>query len=137
MFLDYDSIAEGDAIPSLRKKPVTQVQLARYAGASGDFNPIHLVPDYAKEAGLEGNIAHGMLIMGMLGQMISIWVGVKPVVKFGASFKAMTKPGAALTATGEVVKKYIVEGRKLVDLYVRIADGSGEVKVEGKATLCL
>ncbi len=135
MFLDYDSIAEGDAIPSLKKKPITQVQLARYAGAAGDFNPIHLVPSYAKEAGLEGTIAHGMLVMGMLAQMISNWVGVKPVTKYGVSFRAMTKPGNVLTATGEVTKKYAVENEKFLDLNVRIADEKGEVKVDGRATL--
>ena len=135
MFLDYDSIAEGDAIPSLKKKPITQVQLVRYAGAAGDFNPIHLVPSYAMEAGLEGTIAHGMLVMGMLAQMISNWVGVKPVTKYGVSFRAMTKPGNVLTATGEVTKKYTVENKKFLDLNVRIADEKGEVKVDGRATL--
>jgi acyl dehydratase len=135
MFLTYDSISEGDKVPPLKKDPITQVQLVRYAGASGDFNPIHTVPDYAKEAGLDGTIAHGMLIMGMLAQMVSGWVGVKPVVKYGVSFKGMTKPGDGLTATGEVTKKYESGGKKLVDLSVRIADEQEEVKVEGKVTL--
>lgn len=135
MFLTYDSISEGDKVPSLKKDPVTQTQLVRYAGASGDFNPIHTVPDYAKEAGLDGTIAHGMLVMGMLGQMISGWVGVKLVTKYGVSFKGMTKPGDILTATGEVTKKYESDGKKLADLSVRIADEEGEVKVEGKVTL--
>ena len=135
MFLSYNSIAEGDKIPPVKKDRITQVQLVRYAGASGDFNPIHTVEAYAKEAGLDGTIAHGMLIMGMLGQMISGWVGVKPVAKYGVSFKAMTKPGDKLTATGEVARKYESEGKKLADLSVRIADEQGEVKVEGKVTL--
>ncbi|MBN1685388.1 MAG: dehydratase [Spirochaetales bacterium] len=135
MFLDYDSIAEGDAVPALKKEPISQVQLVRYAGASGDFNPIHTVVEYAREAGLDGTIAHGMLTMGMLAQMISNWVGVKPVTRYGVSFKAMAKPGDVLTATGEVTKKYTVLNDKFADLSVRIADGNGEVKVEGKATL--
>lgn len=135
MFLDYDSIAEGDAIPPLKKEPISQVQLVRYAGASGDFNPIHTVVEYAREAGLDGTIAHGMLTMGMLAQMISNWVGVKPVTRYGVSFKAMAKPGDVLTATGEVTKKYTVLNDKFADLSVRIADENGEVKVEGRATL--
>lgn len=135
MFIDYDSLNEGDAVPALKKEPITQVQLVRYAGASGDFNPIHTVPDYAKEAGLDGTIAHGMLVMGMLGQMISNWVGVKPVVKYGVSFRAMAKPGDILTATGEVSKKYTQDDNKMIDINVRIADEQGEVKVDGKATL--
>ena len=135
MFLNYDSIAVGDPVPPLKKDPITQSRLVRYAGASGDFNPIHTVPEYAREAGLDGTIAHGMLIMGMLGQMVSGWVGVKQVAKYGVSFKGMTRPGDKLTATGEVTKKYESDGVKLADLSVRIADEQGEVKVEGKVTL--
>ena len=105
MSIKYDSINEGDQLPSITKDPVTQTQLVRYSGASGDFNPIHTVPEYAKEAGLDGTIAHGMLIMGMLGQMISQWVGVAPVRKYGVSFKGMTLPGDVLTASGEVKRK--------------------------------
>ena len=135
MTFSYSAIQEGGKIPSVKKAPVTQLQLIRYAGASGDFNQIHTVPQYAKEAGLDGTIAHGMLIMGMLGQMVSGWVGVKPVVKYGVSFKAMTKLGDVLKATGEVTKKYEKDGQKLIDCAVRIADEEGEVKVEGKVTL--
>ena len=135
MNLSYDAINVGDSIPSVKKDPITQIQLIRYAGASGDFNPIHTVPEYAKEAGLDGTIAHGMLVMGMLGQMISGWVGIKPVVKYSVSFRAMTNLGDALIATGEIAKKYEKDGRKLADCNVRIADDKGEVKVDGKVTL--
>jgi acyl dehydratase len=55
MAIAFTDIKEGDAIPSIKKDPITQVQLIRYAGAAGDFNPIHTVPSYAKEAGLPGN----------------------------------------------------------------------------------
>jgi acyl dehydratase len=135
MEFSHDAINEGDKIPPVKKDPITQIQLVRYSGASGDFNPIHTVPEYAKEAGLNGTIAHGMLVMGMLGQMITGWVGVKPVVKYGVSFRAITNIGDVLTATGEVTKKYEKDGRKLADCNVRIADESGEVKVDGKVTL--
>src|SRR5512138_935140 len=95
----YEEIQEGYELPSLTKEPITQLQLIRYAGASGDFNQIHTVPDYAKEAGLDGTIAHGMLIMGMLGQMVSNWAGgPMNVKKFEVSFKAITKPGDVVTA---------------------------------------
>jgi acyl dehydratase len=135
MALSYESIAEGDKVPELRKEAITQLQLIRYAGASGDFNPIHTIPDYAKEAGLDGTIAHGMLTMGILAQLISSWAGVKPVVKYGVSFKGMAKPGDELTATGEVTKKYETDGEKRVDLSVRVTDGQGDVKIDGKVTL--
>ena len=134
---DFNTLNEGDALPSLTKEPITQTQLVRYSGASGDFNPIHTVPEYAKEAGLDGTIAHGMLIMGILGQMVSDWVGVKAVKKYGVSFKGMTKPGDILTASGFVKKKYEIEGEKLIDCNIKIEDQSGDLKVEGKATIVL
>ncbi|MBT3273369.1 MAG: dehydratase [Spirochaetales bacterium] len=137
MNINFQTVSEGDKIPALKKEPITQLQLVKYAGASGDFNPIHTVPEYAKEAGLDGTIAHGMLVMGMLGQMISGWVGVKPVVKYGVSFRAMTKPGDILTATGEVKKKYEKDGSNFIDCTVRIADEQDEVKVEGKVSVKL
>ena len=137
MELRFDSISEGDQIPSITKDPITQTQLVRYSGASGDFNPIHTVPEYAREAGLDGTIAHGMLIMGILGQMISAWAGVRAVKKYGVSFKGMTKPGDVLTASGEVKKKYEKEGENLIDCSVKIEDQSGDLKVEGKVTVAL
>lgn len=135
MNLDFNSIQEGFELPSLTKDPITQIQLVRYAGASGDFNPIHTVPEYAKQAGLDGTIAHGMLIMGILGQMITNFCGVKNVKKYSVSFKAMTKPGDILTAKGIVKKKYESDGEKLIDCKVWVEDSKGEVKVDGKVTI--
>jgi acyl dehydratase len=119
----------------LSKPEITQLQLIKYAGASGDFNPIHTIPASAKEVGLDGTIAHGMLVMGILGQMISGWAGVKNVLKFGVSFKAITRPGDVLTAKGTVKRAYEQDGKKLVDCAVWVEDAQGEVKVEGKVTL--
>lgn len=132
MKLDYDSINVGDQLPTLTKGPIEQIQLIRYAGASGDFNPIHTIPDAAKKAGLDGTIVHGMLVMGMLGQMISSWAGVKNIVKYGVSFKAMTKPGDTVIAKGEVKRKYEKDGKRLINCSVRIEDQNDEVKVDGK-----
>lgn len=131
----YDSINEGDALPELSKPAISRIQLIRYAGASGDFNPIHTIPEDAKEAGLDGVIAHGMLIMGILGEMISSWAGVKNVVKYGVSFKNITRPGDVLTAKGQVRRKYEEDGRKLLDISVLVEDATGETKVEGRATV--
>lgn len=133
--LDINTLNVGDSIPSVTFDPVSQVQLIKYAGASGDFNPIHTVPSYAKEAGLDGTIAHGMLIMGMLGKMISDWAGVKDMVKYGVSFKSKTLPGDVLTAKGEIKKITEKEGFSLVDCKVYIEDESGDVKVDGKISV--
>jgi acyl dehydratase len=135
MSIVFDSINEGDELPCLTKPEITQLQLIKYAGASGDFNPIHTIPDKAREAGLDGTIAHGMLVMGILGQMISDWAGVKNVVKFSVSFKAITRPGDILSAKGTVKRKYEENGKKLLDCAVCVCDAKGEIKVEGKVTV--
>jgi len=131
----YEEINEGFELPILNKEPITQVQLVRYAGASGDFNQIHTVDSYAKEAGLPGTIAHGMLIMGVLGQMVSNFAGVKNVKNYSVSFKSMTKPGDVLTAKGVVKRKFENEQGKFADCRVFIEDQTGEVKVDGKVTI--
>jgi acyl dehydratase len=131
----YEEITEGYELPSLTKEPITQLQLIRYAGASGDFNQIHTVPDYAKEAGLPGTITHGMLVMGILGQMVSDFAGVKNVKSFSVSFKSMSKPGDVLTAKGNVKRKYENENGKFVDCKVFVEDQNKDVKVDGKVTL--
>lgn len=135
MIPDYDIITEGFELPSIKKDPITQLQLIRYAGASGDFNPIHVIQDYAKEAGLPGTITQGMLMMGILGQMVSTWAGVKSVKNYSVSFKGMGKPGDVLTAKGTVKRKYENEKGKFIDCRVFLEDETGEVKVDGKVTI--
>lgn len=86
---------------------LTRDSLVRYAGASGDFNPIHYRDDVAKSVGLDGVLAHGMLTMGAAVQVAVDWVGDPGrVVDYGVRF---TKPvfvdaqeGAVLTVTGKI-----------------------------------
>lgn len=87
----------------LQKEEITHTQLVRYAGASGDFNQIHTVVPYGEAAGLGGVIAHGMLVMGFVGQAIGQWFDAKDLRKFTARFKAMTRPGEKITVQGRVV----------------------------------
>ena len=86
---------------------LTRDSLVRYAGASGDFNPIHYRDDFAKAVGLDGVLAHGMLTMGAAVQVAVDWVGDPGrIVDYGVRF---TKPvfvdakdGAVLTVTGKI-----------------------------------
>ena len=55
----------GDSIPELKVGPIQHMDLVRYAGASGDFNPIHTNPEFAKKVGLGGTIVHGMYVMAL------------------------------------------------------------------------
>lgn len=87
----FEDVQVGDEIPSLVTAPVTHLQLVRYAGASGDFNPLHTDPKVGEAVGTDGIIAHGMLIMGFVGQLLSNYVGPEALRKFGVRFKGMTQ----------------------------------------------
>ncbi|GIN84240.1 MaoC family dehydratase [Heyndrickxia sporothermodurans] len=111
---------------------VTHSQLVKYAGASGDFNPIHTVVPIAEEAGLGGVIAHGMLIMGMGGSAIGKWFPRKNLRKFKVRFSAMTRPGEQLFVEGNIVDEIIVEGetRLIGDIFIK--NNEGETKLKGQ-----
>jgi acyl dehydratase len=70
----FDDLAVGDIVAE-ESFPLTRDSLVRYAGASGDFNPIHYRDDVAHQVGLPGVLAHGMLTMGFAVQPVVDWVG--------------------------------------------------------------
>lgn len=127
----YSDYEVGASLPELRTEPIQHMSLVRYSGASGDFNPIHTDPDFAKKVGLEGTIAHGMLTMAQIGRMITNWVNPLQIKEFGVKFKAMTKPGQVLVCTGSVKKKKEEDGKKFFVLSVQAADLNGEIKAAG------
>src|SRR5215469_7948504 len=89
----FEDVQIGDEIPRLVKTPITHLQLIKYAGASGDFNPLHTDPKVGEAIGTGGIIAHGMLIMGFLGQLLSDYVGPQALRTFGVRFTGMTHMG--------------------------------------------
>ncbi|MGX9135118.1 MaoC/PaaZ C-terminal domain-containing protein [Rummeliibacillus sp. JY-2-4R] len=109
------------------KEEITHTQLVKYAGASGDFNPIHTVVPFAEEAGLGGVIAHGMMIMGFIGQAIGEWFSTDDLEKFSVRFKAMTRPGERITVRGKVVEE---KDDRLICVAEAVNE-DGEVKVKG------
>ncbi|QFZ23514.1 MaoC family dehydratase [Saccharothrix syringae] len=102
-------VAVGDELPPLSVR-VTRADLVRYAGASGDFNPIHWNERFAREVGLPGVIAHGMLTMALAGRVVTDWVGDPgAVVEYGVRFgRPVPVPdddeGALVEVTGKVAK---------------------------------
>ena len=103
-------VETGDQLPALSVS-LTRADLVRYAGASGDFNPIHWNERFAKEVGLPDVIAHGMLTMALAGRLVSEWAGDPgAIVHYGVRF---TRPvvvpddaeGAVVEITGKVAKK--------------------------------
>jgi len=129
--IKFEDVEAGSNLPELRTKPIEHMTLVRYAGASGDFNPIHTDPAFAEKVGLGGTIAHGMFTMAQIGRMVSGWVNPLQIREFGVKFKAMAKPGQTLICKGTVKKKKEEDGKKLVTVSVEAADENGEVKAAG------
>jgi len=129
----YEDVNVGDAMPELVKGPLQKLQHVMYAGASGDFNPLHTDDDFAKAVGMkDGVIAHGMLIMGIVGQAITGWIPRKDLKKFGVRFAGMTKPGNTITVTGSVTNKRVEDGNNIIVCDVAAKDENGDVKITGK-----
>ena len=107
-----------------------------YCGASGDNNPIHVDFDYAKKAGLEDVIAHGMLSMGYLGRMLTDWIPQKKIRSYKARFTAMTQIGETVSCSGRVAEKWEEDGRRIarIELFVETTQAT---TILGKAEVFL
>ena len=134
--LKFDEVNEGDEAPELRHE-LTRTDLVMYAGASGDFNPMHHDEVKAKEAGLPSVFGHGMFSMGLLGKAITDWVGVGNLKTYKVRFTKQTWPGETLTSKIQVTAKRKEDGENLVDLEVSLSNQDGEVKVAGEAVAVL
>jgi len=113
---------------------LTRDSLVRYAGASGDFNPIHYRDDFAQSVGLAGVLAHGMLTMGVAVQVAADWVGdAGKVIDYGVRFTKSVfvdaKDGAVVVVTGKIGEIDSENGIVRVDLSVVF----NETTVLGKA----
>ncbi|MGE8205792.1 MaoC/PaaZ C-terminal domain-containing protein [Heyndrickxia sp. NPDC080065] len=119
-------------IETIHKPTITHTQLVRYAGASGDFNPIHTVVPIGEEAGLGGVIAHGMLIMGMAGEALGKWFPRKNLRQFKVRFSAMTKPGENLSIEGSIIDEIEINGENRLVGNVFVKNSEGETKLKGQ-----
>ena len=101
----FEDVQVGDQIPA-QTQALTQGQLIVYAGASGDFNPLHYDPEFAAAVSPTGGIiAHGMLNMGIVSRVVTSWAGgADKVKKLSASFRAPCPLDAAVTYGGEVLE---------------------------------
>ncbi|MGJ9457828.1 MaoC/PaaZ C-terminal domain-containing protein [Oceanobacillus sp. CF4.6] len=125
----------GDAFPVIKSDEITRVQLVKYAGASGDFNPLHTVEEVGEKAGT-GVIAHGMLIMGIASREITKWFPRKKLKKFSVRFKGMTRPGESIQITGTVIEirnDHILVGEVLASNLQDEVKMSGTFEVEIKS----
>jgi acyl dehydratase len=130
---------EGAAISTLVKH-VTQDQINAYADVSGDHNPIHINPSAARAVGLDGTIAHGMLSMAFVGQMLTDWATATSdhagwVARLRVRFQAMVRPGDTLTCHGVLGQR--ANDRQRLDVWIdnqageRVLTGDADVVLSG------
>jgi acyl dehydratase len=125
----------GDTFEIVVVDNLTRTQLVQYAGASGDYNPLHTDEVFAtKVAGYPSVFAHGMLTMAMTGRMLTDWVGDGRLTRFGARFVQQVWPGDTLVARAEVTELREESGRQLVELAVTTRNQAGAEVLNGYAT---
>jgi acyl dehydratase len=135
--LYFEGVRVGDELPALAKAPIDRVQLSRYAGASGDFNPVHVDEVYAKSVGLPSVYAPGMLVMGMLGQLISDWARGGQMRRYHVRFIKMVWPGDTVVCKGRVSDRHGEGGRYFVEVELWAENQRGELVMKGNSTLQL
>jgi len=133
MALSASDIEVGQTFTDVVVDDLTRTQIVQYAGASGDYNPIHTDDLFAtKAAGYPGVFAHGMLTMGLTARLITDTVGDGTLTDYGVRFVSQVWPGDTLTATAEITA--IREGEGLVELSVATVNQDGTTVLTGTAT---
>src|SRR5437588_10178711 len=103
----FEDLQEGDEITDWAPiEKISRSHFVRYAGASGDFNPMHHDDTVATQVGYPSVFGHGMFSAGVLSHYVTDWVGVGNVRKYAASFRGQLYPGATLSLTATVTKEY-------------------------------
>ena len=146
--LYWEDIEVGSEITPLPKVASTQM-LVKWAGASGDFNPLHYENDFADSQGLGKPIVHGQLKRAWLVQLMTDWIGEKGDLKrFSCQFRAVDYPrlmkdmyepqeGETWWCKGKVTKKYAEGEEHYVDCDIWVENGKGEITTPGNATVAL
>lgn len=138
MSVSTTDVAVGDTREMLLFDDLSRTQIVMYAGASGDYNPIHSDERFAKEiAGYPGVFAHGMLTMGATGRVITDWFGVDRIVRYSARFVNQVWPGDSLRSTATVDAVREEAGESLADLSIVTVNGDDTPVLTGTATVRL
>ena len=114
--------------------PLTRTMFVRYAGASGDFNPMHHDDTIATQVGNPSVFGHGMLTMGLAARVVKDWFGAEAIRRFQVRFAKQVWPGDVLTCKAIVTGTRESEGEQLVDLDLVVENQDGVKAITGSAS---
>ena len=135
MTLKKQELTIGDSYSELIVEDLTRTQIVQYAGASGDYNPVHTDEKFVTEvAGYPTVFAHGMLTMGMTGRMVTNYVGDGQLTYYGVRFVNQVWPGDTLTARAEIAAIRDEDGGTVVDLTISTTKQDEIFVLSGNAT---
>lgn len=132
--MPFSNLTEGMNLPEIQKV-VTQQNVNLYAEASRDFNPIHIDEEFARKTALGGTVAHGMLILAYISQMMGATFGRNWLAggKLDVRFKAPARPGDTITVSGRIRSIEKDEGQTLIHCDVFCQNQNGESVITGEA----
>jgi acyl dehydratase len=134
MALKASNLKVGDTFSQRLVEDLKRTQIVQYAGASGDYNPLHTdEPFTVQVAGYPSVFAHGMLTMGMTGKMLTDYVGDGRLTKYGVRFTSQVWPGDTLDSTATVQRVFDQDGKTLVELEVTTKNQNGVEVLKGYA----
>ncbi|MHB1844672.1 MAG: MaoC/PaaZ C-terminal domain-containing protein [Deltaproteobacteria bacterium] len=133
----FQALQTGDEVPTWETPPIDRLQMVRYAGASGDLNPLYFDEPFARSAGFRSVLAPGALSLGALAQMVTEWLRAPALRRLQARFLKIVWPGDVLVCRGRVTGKRREGGDYLVDLDLWIENADGEMLVRGSGTASL
>ena len=133
--LYFENIRIGDELPAMAKSPIDRVQLARYAGATGDFNSVHVDEVAARAAGMPSVVAPNTIGMGFLGQLVGDWARGAHVKRLSCRFSRMLWPGDTLVCKGRVADRHGQDGKYFLELDVWAENQTGGLVIRGNVTL--
>jgi len=133
----WEDVKEGDALPEVKVANLTRTDFVKYAGASGDFNPIHHDQTFAEASGNPTVFAMGMLNAGILSRVVTAFAGRPNVRRYKVRFATRAWPGDDIVCRGRVTKKLAQGGEKLVEGHLEAVNQKGETLISGSFVAAL
>ena len=127
----FEEVNIGDEVPAFEVKHITRTDIVKYAGASGDFNPIHHDELFAIRAGNDRVFAMGMMSAGFLSKMVCDFVGRENLRTFRVRFTSRIWPGDTVICSGKVTRTHATNGEQIIEGETQAANQRGEVTILG------